>query len=317
MVMPLPDGLVVTAAALTDFNAVLSLMMSHSLADYGEPMISAEGLRGVWAELDLAREAWVVRAPEGELAGYAHAHPHPPARFAIAVFVAEKFRGRGLGTYLLTLAEARAQSAAPAEGPLQFSARLSERNPTSLHVFEKAGYHRRLSFFVMEQVLVAPPPPAQWPVDLHVRPFLPGQDDHPTYLADEESAVDKGYHAPMLFAEWAERMGRYSENFDPSLWFLACADQQVVGVALNTYSPATKTIWVDHLGVRAAWRRRGVGRALLLHSFGAFYQRGLTHVRLSVDSHSLTGAPRLYESVGMRIAQQYHIYRKEWPPAPL
>jgi len=64
------------------------------------------------------------------------------------------------------------------------------------------------------------------------------------------------------------------------------------------------------LSVRQDWRQRGIGKSLLLHSFGEFYQRGIHKIKLSVDSKSLTNAPRLYESVGMRTVQQYHIYRK-------
>jgi len=41
------------------------------------------------------------------------------------------------------------------------------------------------------------------------------------------------------------------------------------------------------------------------------YRRGIPKIKLSVDSKSLTHAPRLYESVGMKTVQQYHIYRKE------
>ena len=49
---------------------------------------------------------------------------------------------------------------------------------------------------------------------------------------------------------------------------------------------------------------------MLLHSFGVFWRRGLKAVALGVDSESLTGATRLYESVGMRVVQQYDQVRK-------
>jgi ribosomal protein S18 acetylase RimI-like enzyme len=68
---------------------------------------------------------------------------------------------------------------------------------------------------------------------------------------------------------------------------------------------------VDHLSVRRGWRNKGIGRALLLHSLTEFYWRNIRQVKLSVDSKSLTNAPRLYESVGLKTIQQYHIYRKE------
>ena len=105
-------------------------------------------------------------------------------------------------------------------------------------------------------------------------------------------------------------MGMDKESFDPSLWFLACEGSEVAGVVLNVFAKESNTGWVDHLSVRRAWRKKGIGKALLLHSFAEFYKRGVKKMKLSVDSKSLTNAPRLYESVGMKTVQQYHIYRK-------
>ena len=55
------------------------------------------------------------------------------------------------------------------------------------------------------------------------------------------------------------------------------------------------------LGVRRAWRRQGLGEALLLHSFAEFRRRGLTRGTLGVDASSATGATRLYERAGMSV----------------
>jgi GNAT superfamily N-acetyltransferase len=105
-------------------------------------------------------------------------------------------------------------------------------------------------------------------------------------------------------------MGMEKESFDPTLWFLVFDRNDLAGVALNVYAKETATGWVDHLSVRRPWRRKGIGRALLMHSFAAFYGRGIQRIKLSVDSKSLTNAPKLYQSVGMQTIQQYHIYRK-------
>ena len=69
--------------------------------------------------------------------------------------------------------------------------------------------------------------------------------------------------------------------------------------------------WIAGLGVRRPWRRRGVARALLLRAFGQFYDRGERRVALAVDSESPTGATRLYERVGMRVAWKIVAYEKE------
>ena len=156
-----------------------------------------------------------------------------------------------------------------------------------------------------------PPAAPQWPEQISVRTFMLARDEYATYQADEEAAQDKGYHAPLSFEGWVQRVGMDRESFDPGLWFLAIEQNEIVGVALNIYAPETNTGWVDHLSVRPAWRNKGIGRSLLLHTFGQFHLRGVQRVKLSVDSNSLTGAPRLYEGVGMRTVQRYHIYKKE------
>jgi ribosomal protein S18 acetylase RimI-like enzyme len=113
-------------------------------------------------------------------------------------------------------------------------------------------------------------------------------------------------------------MGIDQQSFDPSLWFLACerGSSEIAGVALNQYAKESNIGWVDHLSVRRAWRNRGIGKALLLHSLREFYLRNIRHMKLSVDSKSLTNAQLLYERVGMKTTQQYHIYHKEIDAVP-
>ena len=55
------------------------------------------------------------------------------------------------------------------------------------------------------------------------------------------------------------------------------------------------------LGVRRAWRRQGLGEALLLHAFAEFRRRDITRGTLGVDASSATGATRLYERAGMSV----------------
>lgn len=62
------------------------------------------------------------------------------------------------------------------------------------------------------------------------------------------------------------------------------------------------------------WLKRGIGRALLRHSFNEFYRRGKRKVGLGVDAQNLTGALRLYEGAGMHIDQAYDHYEKELRP---
>ena len=69
--------------------------------------------------------------------------------------------------------------------------------------------------------------------------------------------------------------------------------------------------WVGSLGVRRPWRKRGLGEALLLHSFAEFYKRGTKTIGLGVDAQNPTGATRLYQKAGMHVASEAVIYEKE------
>ena len=102
------------------------------------------------------------------------------------------------------------------------------------------------------------------------------------------------------------------ELFDPSLWFLAEEAEEPAGAILCRQDLGVG--WVDSLGVRPAWRRRGLGLALLRHAFGEFHRRGWPGAALGVDAANETGATRLYEGAGMRVARQYAIYQKELRP---
>ena len=247
----------------------------------------------------------------GQLAAYAELRRRGDTRFYPAVHVEEAYRESGVVIHLLQLVEARAVESRGHHPDITLTSRISQRNAAGISIFQEAGYTRTLSFSMMEIRMAELPASPQWPEGIVVRTFTVGQDEEATYAADEEASEDKGYHDPLSFEAWARRMSLYGDSFDPALWFLACDGNQIVGVALCAYSQETHTGWLDHLGVRRAWRERGIGMALLLHSLGEFYRRGTKRVKLSVDSHSSTDAPRLYRRAGMEIVQQYHFYSKD------
>lgn len=90
--------------------------------------------------------------------------------------------------------------------------------------------------------------------------------------------------------------------------YLVRADGETVAAEINAVRFGMG--WVGTLGTRKHWRGRGVGRALLLLAFGELYRRGEHRIGLAVDAGNETGATRLYESVGMRVAWQADFYEK-------
>jgi mycothiol synthase len=163
----------------------------------------------------------------------------------------------------------------------------------------------------------APPAPV-WPEGITVRSFVPGQDEAAVIEVQQATFRDHwGYVAPSV--EEDLKMLRHwmtDPDFDPALWLLAMAGERLVGISLNaTYLDEDPDMgWITTLGVLREYRKRGVARALLLHAFGQFQQRGRKRVGLGVDTQNLTGALRLYESVGMRAYRTTHVLEKELRP---
>ncbi len=67
---------------------------------------------------------------------------------------------------------------------------------------------------------------------------------------------------------------------------------------------------VDLLGTRPDFRKRGLGRAMLLEGLQRLQAAGVQVARLGVDAASPTGATWLYESVGFRTAATWIHYLK-------
>jgi mycothiol synthase len=149
-----------------------------------------------------------------------------------------------------------------------------------------------------------------WPVGISVRTMQPPEERR-IYEAATEAFADHWDFHPQPFEQWRSyAFGR--ENFDPELVWLAEEEGELAGLSLNVwhFSGDPRFGWIEVLGVRPRWRRRGLATALLQQSFRDFSSRGATRVGLGVDAENTTGAVRLYERVGMHVARRNDVFEK-------
>ncbi|MEU8422477.1 GNAT family N-acetyltransferase [Micromonospora sp. NPDC048835] len=73
--------------------------------------------------------------------------------------------------------------------------------------------------------------------------------------------------------------------------------------------------WVKTLSVRSAYRRRGVGAALLRRAFARYAEKGRRSVGLGVDLTNPTAPLSLYRSVGLRETRWTDMYERAVPAA--
>jgi ribosomal protein S18 acetylase RimI-like enzyme len=153
-------------------------------------------------------------------------------------------------------------------------------------------------------------PEPVWPEGLEPRNVRESEAER-VYEAHMDSFADHWDFRRQSFDEWS-RYTTDSHRFDPSLWWLVDDGDELAAISLNSwhFSGDPKFGWVHVLGVRPAWRRRGLATALLRHSFRDFQQRGATKVGLGVDGENTTGAVRLYEQVGMKQVRRNDTYEK-------
>ena len=313
----LDSDLSLRSAQWADVKPVAQLILDVCTAD-GDPMFATteEELRRFWHSPDFKFETsvWVVETKESKIVGYQEFdNRHAHASLTGDGYVHPEYHGHGIGTALLRALEARAREEMKlAEPELRVFIRngmpIGDTSARELH--ENEGYRPIRFSWHMEIKLEEAPRVPVWPTDIELRPFVLQEHNLAVFEAHEEAFRDHWGHTPGTFERWQHHMTS-REDFDPSLWFIAWDGRfaQIAGYSLRRYRMGSG--WVGTLGVRRAWRKRGLGEALLLHSFGEFYKRGMQTIGLGVDAQNPTGATRLYKKAGMHVAAEYVIYEKE------
>ena len=299
------------APTVADADAIAATFNDISLALYGSTEVSADEVR-LWLEapdFDLERDAVLAEAEDGAVVGYGDLSD--PSRVGRLIWIDAQVRlgATQVATALLDELEPRAEERLAPDGRLK--AYLAERNTELAAVVEARGYAVVRHSFRMEADLSSEPAEPGWPEGISVREFRPGEDDERVYEVNEETFADQVDHEPLDYEEW--RHWSFREPFDPDLWFLAEAGDELAGILLaRSERGGDETLgWVSVLGVRRPWRRRGLGRALLLHSFRVLRAKGKPRAGLGVDGSNPTGAVQLYEAAGMQVSRRFDHWEKE------
>jgi mycothiol synthase len=311
MTISLPTGYLFRPPGMSDAQGVAELIAARDIADYGSTDANVEEVQNYWEapRFDLAQDARIIVAPDGLIVGYEEIYPRSDERLEYDGFVHPRENGRGFGTLLLRWAEERAHERVgemTASGSVIMRGNTAAVDQNASAMFKAEGFALVRQFWRMEIEMTSPPDRPTWPVGITLRTMQIDQDARVVHAAIIESFADHwGYIAPS-FEEWSQNVLQ-SERFDPALTFMAFDGDDIAGVVVNRHRDIA---WVGQLAVRSAWRKRGLGLALLLHSFNEFYRRGDRAVGLGVDAQNLTGATRLYEKAGMHVTRQYDTYEK-------
>jgi ribosomal protein S18 acetylase RimI-like enzyme len=313
---------------MADVDRVVEMLNARSQAFCGRNQSTPADVRAwwTWPRMNLETDMRLVFADDEVVGGIAAVYNdgEPYADLPCSATVHPRHEACAeLWDWLHSWALRRVTELAALASPdirVAASTRTFSGDQARCEAVERAGFQLVRVGNDMGIDLVAQPPEAQWPAGISVRTANVEQDLEAIvahYLEtwrDHWGFVEQPFN--QVLADWRERVKALGDKLDPTLWFLAVDGPEIVGVSLcnNQIADDTTRGYVDALGVRPAWRKRGVALALLHHTFAEFHRRGYAAVELDMDSQNLTGALRVYERAGMHVIRQSMSYEKELRP---
>jgi mycothiol synthase len=208
---------------------------------------------------------------------------------------------------LFAWAEARASERIGAGGRTQLFA--DERDVALAAVLEEAGYAIVRTAFEMRRGIEGDLELPAWPDGLVARTLDLG-DAELVHAAQDEAFTDDWFYDPVSHEVWLK--GIRAAGADSGLSSVAWEGETIVGLCLTrpAYGEDQSVGWIGDLAVRAPWRGRGLGAALLRHSFRLFAAAGKRTAGLGVDADNATNALALYERVGLRVVRRSNTWER-------
>jgi mycothiol synthase len=288
-------------------------------ASYNQPMsdpprqiLVAEGppVDGVeaGAPLGVARVIWIDDPNTDERIYQFAMVTHPAAR------------GRGLEQALASglLNIAREHESEPGVEPRKSVRMLSlirSEDALTRAVYEQMGLRAVRYGWTMERPLDEPLPEPPQVGGVTIRTYRRPEDNTGSLEAYRQSFIDHFEFHDLPDEFWNYRMDMPASRPDLS-WVAEVGDSpgELAGFCLvdvnegDNERRGVSEGWISLLGTVRGWRGKGLGKSLLLHGMRSLKQAGIRTALLGVDSESLTGANRLYESVGFTVRHQEVMY---------
>ncbi|QCB93421.1 GNAT family N-acetyltransferase [Cellulomonas shaoxiangyii] len=319
---PADLGLTWRPLAVEDASALTELVQVVEEAD-GQPFRTSteeiqEELAADWR--DLTRDTLVGLDAQGTMRAWAQVDSAPGDTRVVRAFVSggvhPLWRGRGIGRAVVAWLQGRARQVLAASGkdvPGRIAAYLEDTAPASARVYRAAGFTPIRYYTEMRRSLRDPLPEVPLVEGIRVVPWSDELDDA-VRLAHNESFADHWGSEPRTPEQWQG----HRAMFAPTWSFVAVTDDgEVAGYATSGryehdwevagYSSG----YTELLGVRRAWRGRGVAVALLATVMRAYAADGVDYAELGVDTANPSGAHGLYARLGYEVVHSSTMYSVE------
>jgi ribosomal protein S18 acetylase RimI-like enzyme len=281
----------------------------------------AEKFQGAWK--DVPRDTLGGVDTDGRLRAWACVEVRPGDAHTVRAFleggVHPQWRGRGVGRALLAWQEGRGRQKLAASGkdlPARLVLFVEDDAVATRRLAGAAGFTARRHYRCMRRDLAGPLPQVPPLEGLRIVPWSPDLDDA-VRLAHNDAFRDHWGSEPATPESWTGGRSKFAPAWS-SLALDDSGDRPVVaGYALSNRYEQDWAVqgftsgYTATLGVRRAYRRRGVAPALLAASMAAFRADGMQYAELDVDSENPTGALGLYTRLGYEVVHGSAMYSVE------
>src|SRR5947209_4982349 len=115
MIKTLPTGFTVRPSLLKDLEAITELARASEIALHGEAETTLEDIQHAWQSpgFNPETDSSVIFSPSGQLVAFIHIDHHDHAHIYFGWQIHPAYRDQDLGSYLVHLAEKRAQEHIP------------------------------------------------------------------------------------------------------------------------------------------------------------------------------------------------------------
>ncbi|MDG4807852.1 GNAT family N-acetyltransferase [Micromonospora sp. WMMD1120] len=317
--MTLPAGWTTRRPTLDDVPAILAVVHAADTFAIGHPDFDAEdvadSLTGPF--FDPSRDSWLAIDPEGAVVGWSTVdNPTGVGREFVEVYV-DPARAAAVRAVLLARQLDRSAERAAERGVPSLTVRCAVYAPERdwERDLREAGFTLVKRYVRMSRPLTELPAEPAAPAGVTVRQVRPDDDaDLREFHRIHESAfADTPDHEPLSYERWRARIGDLTAWDE---WFLAEVDGVPAG-ALQSSDQALdqQEGFVKKLSVLSAYRRRGVGAALLRRAFARYAEKGRRFAGLGVDLTNPTAPLSLYRSVGLAETRWTDMYELSVPAA--
>ena len=224
------------------------------------------------------------------------------------------YRRRGIGGAMLRWQDDRRTeiaSAGACDRPQVFGSSNWAADPGGRVLLESRGYRLVRVGNEMIRPDLGAIPSFDPPPGIELRPGR-NEDRRPVWDADCEIFRDHWGGNDESEAAWVNF--RSAPNQIPALWVIAWAGSEIAGVVRNVVQDpddqGRRLGYLDSVGVRRPWRRRGLARAMIAESLRTLREAGADSAGLGVDAQNDNHALELYESVGFRVAATEYSFER-------